>query len=153
MMTEPIAEQIMVKLRERVEKTFRAYRSTRVATWMPKDQVTHIFQGNLTANDSISCPGNPPAKGWTLEAAVAGIAKPSDRDTVPIDTYKNRLGADILNAITNASLWHNWDGLAVNTDMSDVEDFSGTDGSASGVIVKLAIHFRVSEIDQYTARA
>lgn len=152
-MTEPVAEQIMAKVRTRVATAFDAFRSSRVATWQPKDQATHVFQGNLTPNPEISCPGNPPAQGWTLQAAVAGVVKPSDRDTTPVDTYKNRMGADILAAITNATTWHNWDGLAVNTEMGEIEDFTAADGSASGVIVRLNIYFRTDEDDMYTARA
>jgi hypothetical protein len=152
-MTEPISEQIMAKVRTRVAASLSAYRSTQIATWQPKDQVTHIFQGNIVANEAFSCPGNPPAKGWTLEAGIAGIVKPSDRDATAVDTYKNRLSADIIGAITNDPLWHNWDGLAINSDTPTIEDYTGTDGAASGVIVRVDIHFRTDENNLYNARA
>jgi hypothetical protein len=152
-MVEPVSERIMALVRERVATAFEAYRSTRIATWQPKDQVTHVFQGNVIANDAISYPGNPPAKGWTLEAAIAGIAKPSDRDITPIDTFKNRLAADIIGAITEPELWHQWNGLAINTVFDMVEDFTGTDGGASGVIVRMNVHYRTDENNLYNVRA
>ena len=151
-MSEPVSERIMVKLRTRVAATFAAFRSTRVAKWQPKDSVTHVFQLGIIVNPDISCPGNPPAQGWTLQAAVAAIAKPSDKDLTAIDTYKNRLGANVIAAITNAALWHNWDGLAINSDLGEIEDYSGSDGASQGVTVKLDIHFRTDENNLYVAR-
>ena len=143
----------MQKVRTRVATAFESYRSARVATWQPRDQVTHVYQLGITPNAEISCPGNPPAQGWTLQAAVSGIAKPSDKDTTPIDTHKNRLGADIIGAITNASLWHNWDGLAINTILGEIEDYGGDDGASQGVVVRMNIHFRTDETNLYTSRA
>ena len=153
-MTEPVSEQIMALVRTRVATAFNAYRSTRIATWQPKDQTTHVHQLGIVPNPEISCPGNPPAQGWTLQAAVAGIAKPSDRDITPIDTFKNRLGADIIGAVTSpANTWHNWGGLAINTELGEVEDYSGTDGASQGVIVRMNIHFRTDENNLYVVRA
>jgi hypothetical protein len=152
-MTEPVSEQIMAKVKTRVATALTAHRSALVATWQPKDQVTHIFQGDVIANDAISCPGNPPAKGWTLQAGVAGICKPSDTDTTPIDTFKNRIGSDIVGAITTGATWHNWDGLAIDSEVTQIEDYTGTDGASSGVLVRLSIHFRTDEDDLTVARA
>ena len=106
-MTEPVVEQIMANVRTRMAAAFDdVYRSTRIGTWQPKDLVLHVHQGALTPNPELSCPGNPPAQAYDLEAIVAGIVKPSDSETVAVDTFKNRLGADIIKAATNASLWH-----------------------------------------------
>lgn len=152
-MTEPVSEQILAKVQARVAAALTSYRSTRVATWIPEDETCSVWFVGMTPNPELSCPGNPPAQGWTLEAAVAGICKPSDKDTTPIDTYKQRIAADIIGAITDASLWHNWDGLAINTEFGDVGDYTGNDGSWQGVAVQLSIHFRTHENDLYTARA
>lgn len=150
-MPEPISEQIMVNVRTRMDVVFDAFRSTRIATWQPKDLVTHITQGSLVANDAISLPGNPPAKGWTLQAIIAGVVKPSDRSTTAIDTFKNRLAADIIGALTNAALWHQWGGLAIDTEIKEAEDF--TSAEWSGVIIRMDIHFRTDEDDLYVSRA
>jgi hypothetical protein len=152
-MTEPITEQIMAAVKTRVAAAFTANRSTRVATWQVDDQATNVYQGNLTPNVNFSCPGNPPAQGWTLEVIVAGIAKPSDFDTTAIDTHKNRLAADIMDSITDSATWHNWGGLAINTDIGPVEDYTGTDAAFQGVMIRLNIYFRTSELSMYTSRS
>lgn len=153
-MAEPVAEQIMQAVRTRLAATYAStYRSANIATWQPKNDTMHVYQGDITENRGIDCPGNPPAKGWTVEAIVAAILKPSQSDTTPIDTYKNRAWAAIVQAVTNAELWHGWGGLAINTDIGTIEDFTSDDGSSSGVMVRMSIHFRTSENDPYTARA
>jgi hypothetical protein len=152
-MSEPVVEQIMANVRSRMASFASAFRSTRVATWQPKDLTIHVSQGSFAPDDSVSCPGNPPAQGYALEAVVAGIVKPSDKDTIPVDTYKNRLGADILAAITNSGTWYQWDGLALNTEVGEIEDYTGSDGAACGVFVRMAVHFRTSELSLYTVRA
>ena len=150
-MPEPVSEQIMANVRTRVDVALEAYRSTRIATWQPKDRVVNVTQGSVIANDAISYPGNPPAKGWTLQAIVAGIVRPSDAETTALDTFKNRLAADIIGAITNAALWHQWSGLAIDTDIKEAEDFTSAEGA--GVIIRMDIHFRTDEDDLYTVRA
>ena len=151
-MTEPVSEQLLAKVQTRVAAALTSYRSTRVATWIPEDEACSVYFGGLTPNPEISCPGNPPAQGWTLSASVAGICKPSDKDTTPIDTYKQRIAADIIKAVTNASTWHNWDGLAVNTELGEVSDVTGNDGSWQGIAVQLSVHFRTDEDDPYQVR-
>jgi len=130
-----------------------AFRSTRVATWQPKDLTIHVSQGSFSPDDSVSCPGNPPAQGYALEAVVAGIVKPSDKDTVPVDTYKNRLGANIIKAATDAELWHRWGGLAVNTTIGPIEEYTDEAGAVAGVMVRFLITFRTDENDPYVVRA
>ena len=153
-MTEPIIEQIMANVRSRMAAAFdAAYRSTRIGTWQPKDLVVHVHQGSVTPNTELSCPGNPPAQAYDLEAIVAGIVKPSDASTVAIDTFRNRMGADIIKAATDAALWHQWGGLAINTTHGPVEEYVEETGGLGGVMVRFVITYRVSENDPYTVRA
>jgi hypothetical protein len=153
-MTEPVVVQIMSNVRTRMAAAFDdVYRSTRIGTWQPKDLVLHVHQGTLTPNAELSCPGNPPAQAYDLEAIVAGIVKPSDASTVAVDTFKNRLGADIIKAATDAALWHQWEGLAINTTIGIVEEYTEETGGLSGVMVRFRITFRVDEDDPYTVRA
>lgn len=152
-MTEPIVEQIMANVRSRMAVVFtNAYRSTRIGTWQPKDLVVHVHQGTITPNEELSCPGNPPAQAYDLEAIVAGIVKPSDASTVAIDTFKNRMAADIIKAATDASLWHQWGSLAINTTIGTVEDYTEETGGLAGVMVRFFITYRTDENDPYTVR-
>lgn len=153
-MTEPVVEQIMANVRTRMAAAFDdVYRSTRTATWQPKDLVIHVHQGALTPNPELSCPGNPPATAYDLEAIIAGIVKPSDTSIIAIDTFRNRMGADIIAAATNATLWHQWGGLALNTVHGPVEEYTEETGGLAGVMVRFTITFRVDEDDPYTVRA
>lgn len=113
----------------------------------------HVHQGTLTPNAALSCPGNPPAQAYDLEAIVAGIVKPSDMELTAIDTFKNRMGADIIVAATNAALWHQWGSLAINTTIGPVEEYVEESGGFAGVMVKFLITFRTNEDDPYTVRA
>lgn len=153
-MAEPIVEQIMAAVKTRMDAAFSAaYRSTRIATWQPKDLVVHVHQGTLTPNAELSCPGNPPAQAYDLEAIVAGVVKPSDMELTAIDTFKNRMGADIIVAATNAAAWHQWGSLAINTTIGPVEEYVEETGGFAGVMVRFFITFRVDEDDPYTVRA
>lgn len=152
-MSEPVVEQIMANIRCRMSEAFDdVYRSTRIGDWQPKDLVLHVSQGTLTPSPEVSCPGNPPAQGYELEAIVAGIVKPSDRELTSVDTFKNRLGADIIKAATNADLWHSWGGLALNTMIGPVEEYIEETGGLQGVKVSFVITFRTDENDPYTVR-
>jgi hypothetical protein len=152
-MTEPVVEQIIANVRTRMAAAFTAFRSTRVATWQPKDLVVHVHQGSLAPNAELSCPGNPPATAYDLEAIVAGIVKPSDAETIAVDTFRNRMGADIVRAATDAELWHQWGGLALNTVHGPIEDYMDETGGFAGVMVRFTITFRVDEDDPYQVRA
>ena len=152
-MTEPVVEQIMQNVRTRMAAAFDdVYRSTRIGTWQPKDLVLHVHQGTLTPNPELSCPGNPPAQAYDLEAIVAGIVKPSDVSTVAVDTFKNRLGADIIRAATDATDWHQWGSLAINTVIGSVEEYVEETGGLQGVMVRFTITFRTDENDPYEVR-
>ena len=150
---EPVVERIMQAVRARVESYKPTYRSTNIATWQPKDQVLHVFQRDIAENPDIDCPGNPPAKGYRLEAVVAVILKPSQHDTTPIDTYKNRAWSFVTQAVCSASMWHTWGGLAVNSQVGTIEDYTGEDGSGSGVMIPISIDFRFSEDDPTEERS
>jgi hypothetical protein len=153
-MAEPITEQIMVNVRCRMQEAFSdVQRSTRTATWQPKDLTIHVHQGAIVPNPELSYPGNPPIQAYTMEAIIAGIVKPSDLETTPIDTFKNRMWADIVAAATDADLWHQWGGLAINTTIGPAEEYVEESGALAGMMVRFVITFRTPENDPYTASA
>ncbi len=152
-MAEPIVEQIMQAVRTRCGAYTASYRSSMVAKWQPRDMTISVYQGEITRNEIMSCPGNPPAMAYDIEAIVAGIAKPSDAETTAIDTFKNRMWSEIVKAVTNADKWYQWGGLAVNTEINSVEDYTSDDGSMAGVKVSMAITFRTDENNPFNARA
>lgn len=153
-MPEPVAEQIMANVRTRMAAAFDdVYRSTRIGTWQPKDLVIHVEQGTIVTNAEMSCPGNPPAQAYDMEALVHGLVKPSDLETTAVDTFKNRMWADIVAAATDAENWHQWGGLAINTTIGSAEEYTEETGGLSGMLVRFLITFRTDENDPYTVRA
>lgn len=152
-MTEPVVEQIVAAVRSRMAAFTLSYRSTAVATWQPKDLVVNVYQGVMTPNEELSCPGNPPAQAFDLPVIVAGITKPSDKDPTAIDTFRNRMAANIIKYATNAALWHQWGGLAINTTIGPVEPYVEETGGMHGISVTFVITFRTDEDDPYTVRA
>lgn len=153
MANEPVVEQIMSAIRTRLADAFdNVFRSTRIATWQPKDWTLHVSSEGLTANPGVSYPGNPPAQGWDLAVMVAGIVKPSDAETTSIDTFRNRMGAEIVQSLTDADNWHSWGGLAINTTLGSIEPYVEETGATSGVMVKFVVTFRTDENDPYTVR-
>lgn len=152
-MPEPVAELIVREAKRRLSLYTTTHRSARVASWQPKDLTIHIFQGELIRNDELSCPGNPPSQAWDMQLIVAGLVKPSDSEPTPVDTFKNRFWAEIVKAATDAPLWHQWDGNAINTLVGDVEDYTSDDGSVSGVKVTFDVTFRTDETNPFNVRA
>lgn len=161
-MATSVAEQIAVKVRTRLllidedsgyETTAAAVeRPRRVATFTPKDYNLILTQGNLSVVPELSHPGNPPATAWLLPFTIAGTLMPSSEVTTAVDTLKNQFWSDVVKALTNATSWHNWDGLAINSEISGVEDFQASDGSGAGFKVTLDVTFRTDEDDPYTVR-
>ncbi|MFM7011424.1 MAG: hypothetical protein ACKO0Z_19200, partial [Betaproteobacteria bacterium] len=82
-----------------------------------------------------------------------GIVKPSDKETVAVDTFRNRLVAEIHQAVTSVALWHQWGGLAINTTFGNADQYTDETEGADAVFVRLLITFRTPENDPYTVAA
>ena len=152
-MAEPVSEQIVAAVRTRLADFALAKRSRGIATWLPKDLTVHISQGPMVPNEEQSCPGNPPAQAYDLPVIVSGITKPSESTDIPIDTFRNRMAADIVKNATDVDLWHQWGGLAVNTEIGTAEPYEDETGGFHGVSVPFLVTFRTDENDPYTVRS
>lgn len=110
-----------------------------------------VLQGQLTRNEALSYAGNPPATAWNMPLTVFGECRPSDSSTIPIDTLLNEFAADAIRAIcTPVHSWHNWDGLAINTEIESVENFNAEDGAGFKLVFNVI--YRVSETNPYELR-
>ena len=152
-MSEPVVDRILANVRTRMAAYTSAFRSTKVATWQPKDLVIHVEQGEMTPRPELGFPGNPPAQAYEVAVIISGITKPSDDDTTPIDQLRNRLSAEIIKAATNAARWHTWGELAIDTQLGNIEPHVSEDGGMPAVKVNMAITFRTDEDDPYQVRA
>lgn len=161
-MAYPVSERIVQAVRTRLltidgtgdfeTEVESVNRPRRISTFSPKDYQIVVTQGNMTHNVELSHPGNPPAQAWDLPIIIAGILRPSESNTTAIDTLKNTFGADCILALTDATAWHTFGGLAINSMISDVEDYQADDGSASGFKMTVLVTFRVDENNPYTVR-
>lgn len=161
-MATSIAEQIAAKVQTRLTaiSTGGGYETTaaqvvrpkRINTFQPKDYTLVVTQENIVAVPELSCPGNPPATAWRLSFLIAGVLRQSESDTTAIEKLKNQFWADCVKALNTGTSWWNWDGLAIDSTISDVGMFQDGDGSDAGFRMSLAVTFRTSENDPYTQR-
>jgi len=153
-MPEPISEQILAAIKTRL-LTYASdtQRSTRVGTWQPKDGTLIVNLVSLVQNEELSCPGNPPAKAWDMEVEICGLIKPSDTDTTPVDTYKNRAYSEIVKACCDGIPgWWKWGEKAINSAFGGVAEHTDDNGAFAGVKVTMTTTFRVDEDNPFNVR-
>lgn len=161
-MAIPVSEQIAVKVKTRLglittgagyEQTITGvHRPAKVAQFHPENYQIVVTQESNTVNEELSHPGNPPAKARDLTFAIAGMLRISDTDTSALDTFRNVFEADIEKAITVDAAWWNWDSLAINSTIGDIETYQDTEGN-SGFKVPLVVTYRTDENNPYNVRA
>ena len=160
-MATAVSEQIVDKVRTRLAniKTSGGYevtvsevvRPTRFGGFRPQHLQLVVTQGGLTKNEQLSVPGNPPATAYDMEVVIAGLLMPTETDTTKIDTQRNQFAADVIKAIcTPADSWHNWDTLAIDTQIGSVDDV--TTEEASGFKTSITVTFRTTENNPYQSR-
>jgi hypothetical protein len=160
-MATPISEQIAAKVRTRLQSITVAngyelsvsevVRPVRFDGWRPQNNQLIVTQGNLSKNEELSVPGNPPATAYDLEFTIAGLLMPTESSTSKIDTLRNTFASDTIKAIcTPAASWHNWDTLAIDTKVGDVTDI--TTEESSGFKLSLTVTFRTTENNPYQSR-
>lgn len=160
-MATPISEQIAAKIATRLagitvgngyELTVsEVARPIRYDGFRPLNNQLIVSQGNLSKNEELSAPGNPPATAYDLEFTIAGLLMPTESSTSKIDTLRNTFAADTIKAIcTPQASWHNWDTLAIDTRVGDVTDI--TTEESSGFKLSLTVTFRTTENNPYQSR-
>ena len=157
-----VNEQIVLKIKQRLQLIDEdsGYETTVAGTvvrppriWSGnlQDYQIIVTQGTLNVNDDLSHPGNPPATAWNMPIVIFGELRPSEDSVTAIDSLINEFAADAIKAIcTPASSWYNWDALAIDTRMENVEPIVSED--ACGFKIELTVIYRVTENDPYTVR-
>jgi hypothetical protein len=156
-----ISEQIIAKVRARLANitTTGGYevtvsevvRPTRFGGFRPQHLQIVVTQGTLSKNQELSVPGNPPATAYDMEITIAGLLMPTEATLTKIDTLRNQFAADCIKAIcTPQASWHNWDLLAIDTQIGDIDDV--TTEESSGFRFPVTVTFRTTENDPYTSR-
>jgi len=163
-MAESIAEQIVAAVKTRLADitTGNGYqfsvagiqRPKRYGAYTPTDLQAVVTQGAITRVTELDHPGNPPAIAYGSTIQIAVNLMPNRKtDTLAADTWRHRAAASVIKAVTSVSNWHNWGGLAINTEFEEPDFDTQDDAGNIGVIVPIVVTFRVSETDPYTARA
>jgi len=162
-MALPVSEQIALKVQQRLQNitvangyevtvTGTVIRPPRIWEGSPKDYQVVIAQGEMTRNDDLSYPANPPVVAYDLPFTIVGELRPSEHDTTPIETLCNTFAADAIKAICSPQAsWHNWDGLAIDTTIASVVNTNSEEAAAFKL--EMTVTFRTPENDPYTVRA
>jgi hypothetical protein len=158
----PIVEQIVEKVRARLATitTGNGYETTAAGVTRPKliddgnprDYDIYVTQGDMTVVPELSCTGNPPATAYRQQVVIAGILRPSERDTTPLDKLKNVFASDCIKAMTTGATWWDWDGLAIDTAIDSVTNETEDDGSGGSMKLTINILFRTDDNDPYSLR-
>lgn len=122
---------------------------TRIGEFTPRDRQIVIVQGDDERVMDMDIPGNPPGlarrQTWNIRCHLMPDEN-SGEDAV------NQAAADILKAITTPnSTWHNWGGLAINTELGRIE-YVSYDGGPDGVNIPVHVLYRVSEYSPFVSR-
>lgn len=161
-MSEPIVENIAAALFTRLESVTEAngYQQTLSAV-RPKSTLgdiapTHLravlLQDDPSPASESDVPGAPFAQAWWQPFVICIYVRPSDGDSIPIDTRINRVWADVVKAITAPTAWHTFGAGAINARIDPPERFDHDDGAHEGVMIVVSVLYRTSETDPYTAR-
>ena len=161
-MAVAISEQIIDKVRQRLVgiKISNGYevtaseviRPTRLGGFRPKHLQLVVTLGGIDRNDALSVPGNPPATAHDMTVYIAGLLMPTEESADKIDALRATFAADVIKAVaTPQASWHNWDGLAIDTVVGNVDDV--TTEEASGFKVTMTVTFRTTENNPYTSRS
>ena len=162
-MATPINEQIIAVIKTRLalitvanayqENVPEVTRPVRNRGINPRNNEITVTKGDEEKDEELSHDGNPPAIAWNMPVEIRGILRTNEKDNNAIDTLANQLAADIMKAVTNATPWHTFGGLAINAAFESIEKYIDESGGANAVLVPLKVTYRVSETDPYTARA
>jgi len=162
-MAIPVNEQIVRKISQRIQDVAESsgyettvngtvVRASRIWQGNLQDYQVIISQQTIERNEDLSHPGNPPATAYAMTVNVFGELRPSEETTTAIDTLGNEFGSDLIKAICSpAESWHNWDGLAILTNINTIEHVNAEE--VAGVKIELEVIYRTQENDPYTVRA
>jgi hypothetical protein len=121
--------------------------------WQRKHLGIGILQQSSERVTELDCPGNPPAICYAVTFEIVGVCRDSIGEQDPKSINENALAAAIVKAITTpAPTWHNFNGVAINAEIGEIEVASSGDGEMNSVTIPFRVFYRVSENDPYTVR-
>lgn len=121
-------------------------------TWTPEDRQVVIVKKSPERQELLDYPGNPPAIAYLVRINLRLHVFQSERDSEVKDDQISVFVGEIMAGVTNADLWYQWDGLAINTTFGSIE-YIGNDGGFDCAVVPLNVTYRFSEDDPFEVRA
>lgn len=129
--------------------------SRRTNTWQPVPLTIKVEYGELTENEELSYPGNPPRKAFDMQFEITGYAKDIDIDESEVgmtdaSVTDTQMIAAIQKAITNndPTGWYTFGGNAIVADIVSAESFDSP--QHDGGKVMLSVTYRTSEVNPFT---
>jgi hypothetical protein len=158
--TDPVVERIATVLFERLQvrsTTSPIYfteviRPLRMGGFTPKHLQVVLTQDDPTEVPELFLPGNPPAIAFAQRFNIRCFVMPSEKDTVTVDDYINKVTADVVKAVCVDSDWYSFGSRALDATWESRENIDG-DGGPDGINIPLTITYRTSELDPYALRA
>lgn len=161
-----VSEQIIDELQRRLESItlLNGYsfdiadviRPTRIDDGAYNSYTIIINEPSISPVPNLSHPGNPPATAWNMLVQLNGILRQSEKATAPRNEARHNFVSEVIVAITSEAVqsdsWHNWDGLAIDTQWGNITDLLDTDGTESGFVFEINIIYRTDENDPTQAR-
>lgn len=148
-----IIEQICQAVQSRLEQVttangyscnFIVKRPTRLGIQSPKDGTCAIvWSGRFERDERIN--GGHRAVGWQTEIHLVLYVIPSDKSTEAIDAIVSERIDDCIAALTDATAWGTWGGLAVESDITGAEGFPEEAGDYDGAVVNMQVQFITPE--------
>lgn len=168
-MANPIVEQIMIKVAAKlatvttangyqvdVSSVYRPATKLGINRTPPGSYVVQLMLSDASRNDELSISSNPPRVAWDQAITVDCIYSPSDSATDPLDQVLTTFASDVTKAMfaddaggDNLATKGTWAGLAVTTEIIDIEAFEGETDGTCYLRLTFIITYRVRENDPY----
>ena len=148
---EAIAQEVEARLCELADITVIRQRKD-PEQWTPEDKQVVIVKRSPQRQNALDHPGNPPAIAYTVTINLRLHTFQSEREEYDAkDISISELVAYVMNGITDADLWYQWDGLAINTEFGSI-DYITNDGGFDCAVIPLVITYRFSETNAFEVR-
>lgn len=162
----PVVEQIAQVIVNRIRgvSTMGGYqidlteviRTTRLGSeYSPKHKQVVVMQRDVERMHEMTNSGEYTLIHYRQTFAIRMHVMPEESLNVPVSQIINVMISDVAKCICtnpNGERWHDWGGLALNSELDAPHPIDTSDGSVDGMELPLVVDYRVAENDPYTAR-
>lgn len=123
-----------------------------MADYRPKKNQVVVTPETTTRFEDYDCQGNPPAWGWSCEYTIRCLTR-QDENATPqsVDAILSEMSSNVYNSITSPSAWWQFDGNAINSQISGIERNLESLGMADYTIT-LTVQYRTDENNIFNRR-